>query len=65
METTAIFKNIKMYAEKRGLSISALEKAAGLSNATIDKWKISSPNATNLKAVADVLKVKVDTLLKE
>lgn len=59
-----LYENVLRLATDRGMSISELEKKAGLSNASISKWKKSSPTADNLKAVAKVLKVKVDKLLE-
>ena len=58
-----IYENVKKIAEEKGISISALEKKAGLGNGVISGWKTSSPTVANLKSVADVLKVKVDKLL--
>ena len=56
---------IKRLAEEKGLSIAALEKAAGLSNGTIGKWRTMGAAVWSVKAVADVLGVTVDELLKE
>ena len=54
-----------MICEKKGLSITQVEKDAGLANGAISKWKTCNPTAKNLKAVADVLKVKMEKLLQE
>lgn len=59
-----LFDNVKSIAEKKGMSIGKLEKAAGLSNGAIFKWKTVSPTVDNLKSVAKVLDVKVDKLLE-
>ena len=59
-----IYENVKKIADEKGISISALEKKAGLGNGVISGWKTSSPTVANLKSVADVLKVKVDKLLE-
>lgn len=59
-----IYGNIQRLAIEQGMSISELEKKAGLSKATISKWKKSNPTVDNLKAVAKVLRVKVDKLLE-
>lgn len=59
-----IYENIKKYCVKCNISISELERRANLGNGTIGKWKTITPKADNLKAVADILKVKVDTLFK-
>lgn len=59
-----LYENVKALADKRGISIGELERTAGLSNGAISKWKKSNPTVDNLKAVAKVLKVKVDKLLE-
>lgn len=60
-----IYNNIKTICDEKRLSIAEVEREAGLKNGTIGKWRTCSPRVENLKAVADVLKVKVDKLLKE
>lgn len=60
-----MYEKIESLASKRGMSISKLEKQAGLSKATISKWRKSSPRVDNLQAVAKVLHVKIDKLLEE
>lgn len=59
-----VYDKIKEICKERGISVSYLEKTAGLSNGTISKWNNSSPTVDKLKAVANVLKVKVDKLLE-
>lgn len=59
-----LFENVRTLAHKRGMSIGELEKAAGLSNGAIFKWRASSPKIDSVQAVAKVLKVKVDKLLE-
>lgn len=59
-----IYNNIKELCDERGISISQLEKEAGLGNGTISGWKESMPRIDNLQSVAKVLKVKVEKLLK-
>lgn len=56
--------NIRRIIKDKGLKQCAVAEKAGLSKASISKWKKSSPTADNLKAVAKVLKVKVDKLLE-
>ena len=58
-----IYDKIKAMCEERGMSVRQLEVAAGLKNGAISKWNDSSPTIKNLKAVADVLKVKVDKII--
>lgn len=58
-----ILDNVKKFCDKKGMSISAVEKQAELSNGTIRKWNISNPRIGNLLAVAKVLGVTIDELL--
>lgn len=58
-----IYDTIKKLCEKKGVSVSSVEKEAGLSNGAISKWNNSSPTVEKLNAVAKVLNVKVDSLL--
>ncbi len=60
-----VFENVKKICDEKGMSISQLEKKAGLGNGTIGGWRTSAPRLDSLQAVAKVLKVKVDKLLKE
>lgn len=59
-----IYENIKDLCEKKNISISALEKEAGLGNGTIRKWYVSSPSVSKLSKVAEVLGVNVSQLMK-
>lgn len=59
-----IYDNVKRLSDEKGISISQLEKEAGLGNGTIGGWRTSAPRLDSLQAVAKVLKVKVDKLLK-
>ena len=58
-----IYDKIKAICEEKSLSIRQVEVAAGLKNGAISQWNDSSPTVKSLKAVADVLKVKVDKLI--
>lgn len=60
-----IHKNIKRICEERGMSICQLERDSGLSNGAITKWKTAKPTIDNLQAVAKVLQVPIEELLKE
>lgn len=59
-----VFENVKELCEKKGISITQLEKEANLSPGSINKWKKSSPTAKSLQSVAKVLKVKMEKLLQ-
>lgn len=58
-----IYDAIKEICKKKGLSVSSVEKKAGLSTGAISKWNDSSPTVDKLNAVAKVLNVKIDRLL--
>ena len=58
-----IYDKVKEVCKKQGISVSAVEREAGLGTGTISKWNESSPTVDNLQAVAKVLKTTVDELL--
>lgn len=60
-----VIKNIQQLCKKRGISIYALEKAVGLGNGTIGKWKKTSPRIDSLHRVANYFDVTVDALLED
>ena len=60
-----IYDNVKRLCEEKGMSISQLEKEAGLGNGTIGGWKTSVPRIDTVESVAKALRVKVDRLLKD
>lgn len=57
-----VFTNIKALCKKNHISISALEKAVGLSNGVISRWDESSPRLENVQLVAEYFGVSVDEL---
>lgn len=60
-----VYDKVKKMADKRGISIYALERRAGLQNGAISKWRESSPTLKSLQAVAAALDVTVDELIKD
>lgn len=59
-----LFERVKNLSKKRGLSISEVERRAGLSENYLYTWKKSeNPRRSSLTAVAKVLGVSVDFLL--
>lgn len=60
-----IFENISRLCRNRNISVAALEKALGFGNATIGRWKTSSPSIDKLKKVADFFSVSVDELIAD
>lgn len=60
-----ILKKIRELCEKKGISISALEKALGFGNATIRGWGKASPTVDKLKKVAEYFGVSIESLLTD
>lgn len=59
-----LFERVKNLSKKRGLSVSEVERRAGLSENYLYTWKKSeNPRRSSLTAVAKVLGVSVDFLL--
>lgn len=58
-----LYDNIKAICDKKKLTISWVEKEAGLSNGTIGKWRETGAVVNNVYAVAKVLNVSVEELL--
>ncbi|GMA66808.1 helix-turn-helix domain-containing protein [Leuconostoc gelidum] len=58
-----LFDRTKEAAQLQGLSVSMLEKRAGISENALYSWRKSSPKSENLQKVADVLHVSTDYLL--
>lgn len=56
-------ERIKALANKKGISLPALEAELGFGNSTIVKWDKSTPNAEKLNAVAQYFHVSMDYLL--
>lgn len=60
-----IYNNIATIVKVKGMTIAQLEREAGLGNGAIGKWRTGVPRVSSLEAVARVLKVSVNRLLKE
>lgn len=58
-----LYGTIKAMAKKRGMTLTEFEERAGFARGTVHKWKTSSPTLSSLEKVANVLDVKVTTLL--
>lgn len=59
-----LYDTIKGLCKDKKVSISSVEKKANLSNGAISKWNKSSPRTENIQAVAMVLNVRLDKLVK-
>ena len=60
-----IFDNVRKRCKARGVSINAVEAAAGIGKNVIYKWQRNDPSLKNLKAVADYFGCTVDDLIRE
>ena len=60
-----IYDRIKEICKQRGVSVTYVERTAGLSNGIISKWNSCSPTVENVQAVAKVLECTVDELLAD
>lgn len=59
-----LFENVRELAKKKGMSVGELEKAAGLSNGAIFKWRVSSPKVDSVQAVAKALLITLVSAMK-
>ncbi len=60
-----IYDKVKEVCKEEGISVTALEKQAGLKPGAICKWNNSVPIATNLKAVAEILNKPIEYFLDD
>lgn len=58
-----LYERICEMCKEKGTNVSELERKCGLANATIRRWRVSSPSAENLAKVADALDTSLDYLL--
>lgn len=59
------FDKVKSLAAERGMSYNKLEMEAGLTRNSVYKWASSTPSVDKVAAVAKVLGVTIDELMKE
>lgn len=60
-----MYETVKELCKKKNITISRLEKEAGLGNGTIAAWKQVEPKLSTLEKVADALGVSVTTLINK
>jgi len=58
-----LYQRIEDLCKQQGTNVSKLERECGLANATIRRWKESSPSVDKLAKVADCLGVTIDYLV--
>lgn len=61
----ALVENVKKSCEEKKITVSELEGKAGLAKNSIYKWNRHSPSVTSVAAVARVLGVPIDELIRE
>lgn len=59
------FDKVKSLASEKGMSYNELERKAGLTRNSVYKWASSTPSVDKVAAVAKVLGVTIDELMKE
>ena len=59
------FDKVKSLAAEKGMSYNELEREAGLIRNSVYKWASSTPSVDKVAAVAKVLGVTIDDLMKE
>lgn len=59
-----ILEKIKELADKKGITVSTLEKQLDFGHGTIRGWEKCSPSVNNLKKVADYFDVTIEYFLK-
>ena len=60
-----IYDNVKRACEKKGISISTVEKKLEFSNGSICKWNDNEPGIRKVQKVADYLGVPIEKLLEQ
>jgi len=60
-----VYENVSRLCKKRNWTIQKLEQKAGLKNGTIGKWRESTPRSDLLRAVAKVLHVSMESLMRD
>ena len=59
-----LLDNIRRECDRQKITISDLERRAGLAKNSIYKWSVTAPSVQKVKAAADVLGTTIDELLK-
>ena len=60
-----LYNNVKAVADKRGVSISAMERDLDLPRSSVCKWNENEPGVRKVQKVADYLGVTVKELLND
>lgn len=66
MKSRVLLENIKEIARERGMSISEIERKAGLARGHISKFSyIKTPQLDTVVRIAEILGVPLERLLRE
>ena len=57
-------ESIRKLCKREGITLSALERRAGLPENSIYKWDVNRPSVDKVLAVAKILKSSVETIAK-
>lgn len=60
-----MYRNIQKACKDAGKTIIGIERELGLSRGSIAKWDTNTPSVTRVAAVAGVLGVPIETLLRD
>lgn len=63
MDNEALYRRIQELLTLKGMTVSELERLAGVSNSTIVRWQKSTPSADKLQKVAKILGTTIDFLI--
>ena len=58
-----LYENIKRIAERKGVSISKLEKDLGFARSSVAKFNSNIPNVDKIKAIAEYFAVSIDEIV--
>ncbi len=58
-----LYENIKLIAEKKGITIRKIEADLGFARSSIAKYNANNPSVEKIKAIADYLDVKIDDII--
>ena len=59
-----LVENVKVACDRAGITVSELEKRAGLAENAVYKWDRHSPGVDKVKRAASVLGIPMDELTK-
>lgn len=65
MENGKMLKNIRAISKEKRIPLYVIEERAGIAKGSISKWNDVVPSIEKVSKVAEVLRVSVNTLLKE